>query len=113
MPAECLRAHVNDESSQVGNAARKEDETAMERTRLIYLHRFIATEEIISASSNVSAGITSTLNHDLIGPHRESITPQPFSSPYPVPFARPCSQQARVPRTIPFPCRRTRHAVVE
>lgn len=38
-------------------------------TRLIYLHRFIATEQIISAG-----GVTSAVNHHLIGLHRESIT---------------------------------------
>lgn len=38
-------------------------------TRLIYLHRFIANEQIISAG-----GVTSAVNHRLIGLHRESIT---------------------------------------
>lgn len=60
-------------------------------TRLIYLHRFIATEQIISAG-----GVTSAVNHHLIGPHRESITRTilfPIPPRFYPPFVPACGSQ--------------------
>lgn len=70
------RERGGEERFQVGNERRTKH--GGKDTRLIYLHRFIATEQIISAG-----GVTSAVNHHLIGLHRESITltiPPPFLS---------------------------------
>lgn len=69
------------EVPQVGNETRKEDEPWRKGRDSIYLHRFIPTEEIISASNSVSPRLTSTLSRDLIGPRRESITRLPLFLP--------------------------------
>lgn len=80
------------ERERESNERRKEDEThGGKDTRLIYLHRFIATEQIISAG-----GVTSAVNHHLIGPHRESITRTilfPIPPRFYPPFVPACGSQ--------------------